>query len=220
MGLTAIVVSQAITPSEALEGFASTGVTTFTVLSIDAGGIQQVSVVLPIFCRMLGKPNTLWVAQVYLMDPIARSSAFLNNTLVVALNIFAVEAWSGRWFPLSELLIRSAAIRRGTMTLLGSSTNLVVDGLAKKSHTIGLDGRELHPSVPPWVMWLTCCQAVLSTSNTIASLMPLEDIQDSSHWRVEVRPFARCHLPTLVLCIRNWLDYIKLRHGERQVAQG
>jgi hypothetical protein len=131
MGLTAMVVSQAITPSEALEGFASTGVTTFTVLSIDAGGIQQVSVVLPIFCRMFGNPNTLWVAQVYLMDPIARSSAFLNNTLVVALYIFAVQAWSGRWFPLSELLIRSAAIRRGTMTLLGSSTNLVVDGLAK-----------------------------------------------------------------------------------------
>ncbi|MBW1900993.1 MAG: SLC13 family permease, partial [Deltaproteobacteria bacterium] len=59
-------------------------------------------------------------------------SAFLNNTPVVAIFIPAVSAWAKRCkFPVSKLMIplSYAAILGGTCTLIGTSTNLIVNGM-------------------------------------------------------------------------------------------
>lgn len=143
VGVTGMLLFQIITPSEALEGFANTGIATVAVLFVVADGIQRTSVLLPLFRVMLGKPNTLWVAQLRLMVPVALISAFLNNTPVVAMLITVVQSWSRRaGFPVSKLLmpLNNAAILGGTMTLLGTSTNLVVDGLAKEAQIKDADG--------------------------------------------------------------------------------
>lgn len=80
------------------------------------------------------------------MIPVAVISAFLNNTPVVAMLIPVVQSWSRRAnFPISKLLmpLNNAAILGGTLTLLGTSTNLVVNGLAIKNRILGtVDGTE------------------------------------------------------------------------------
>jgi di/tricarboxylate transporter len=66
------------------------------------------------------------------MGPAALLSAFLNNTPVVAVFVPAVKVWARRNnLNLSKLLIplSYASIAGGTCTLIGTSTNLVVNGL-------------------------------------------------------------------------------------------
>lgn len=142
LGLTAMLMFKIVTPQEATEGFANTGVITVAILFIVADGIQRTSVLLPIFRILLGKPKYLWEAQLRVMVPVALISAFLNNTPVVAMLIPVIQSWSRRAnFPAAKLLmpLNNAAILGGTLTLLGTSTNLVVDGLAKQTAVLGTD---------------------------------------------------------------------------------
>lgn len=68
----------------------------------------------------------------------ALSSAFLNNTAVVATLMGAVQR--NQEHPASRLLIPLSyfAILGGTLTLIGTSTNLVVDGLLRSMDFPGL----------------------------------------------------------------------------------
>jgi di/tricarboxylate transporter len=84
------------------------------------------------------------------MLPVAGLSAFLNNTPVVAIFIPAVQDWAKRHrLELSRLLIplSYASIAGGTCTLIGTSTNLVVNGL----YTERLGGEGLALFDPIWV---------------------------------------------------------------------
>ncbi|PXF40826.1 putative sulfur deprivation response regulator [Gracilariopsis chorda] len=144
LGLTLMLVLDIVSPSRGIEGFSNTGVMSVAILFIVAEGIQRTSVLLPIFRIVLGKPKYIWEAQLRIMLPIAFISAFLNNTPVVAMLIPVVQSWSRRAdFPISKLLmpLNNAAILGGTLTLLGTSTNLVVNGLAIESAILGtVDG--------------------------------------------------------------------------------
>jgi len=135
IGLTLMLVFRIVEPVDALAGFSNPGVAAVAVLFIVAEGVQRTSILLPVFRVLLGKPRWLWEAQIRLMLPVAIISAFLNNTPVVAMMIPVIQSWSRRaGFPVSKLLmpLNNAAILGGTMTLLGTSTNLVVAGLAKE----------------------------------------------------------------------------------------
>lgn len=151
LGLTAMLVLKIIEPAEAIEGFSNTGVMTVAILFIVAEGIQRTSVLLPIFRIVLGKPKYLWEAQLRVMIPVGAISAFLNNTPVVAMLIPVIQSWSRRsTFPVSKLLmpLNNAAILGGTMTLLGTSTNLVVDGLARDTCILTEDDKRTCPGLP------------------------------------------------------------------------
>lgn len=80
---------------------------------------------------VLGRhPNVFW-AQVRLFIPVMITSAFLNNTPIVALLIPIVIAWCRRQgvSPKKLLIPLSyAAVFGGTLTLIGTSTNLVIAG--------------------------------------------------------------------------------------------
>ena len=71
-----------------------------------------------------------------MMFPTMGLSAFMNNTPLVAMLIPAVTDWArANRFPISKLLIplSYAAILGGTCTLIGTSTNLVVQGMLLKA---------------------------------------------------------------------------------------
>ena len=85
--------------------------------------------------RVLGRPKSTLAAQTRMMLPVAAMSAFLNNTPVVAMMLPIVQDWAKRIgiSPAKLLMPLSwATILGGTVTIIGTSTNLVVTGLASK----------------------------------------------------------------------------------------
>jgi len=131
-GLTLLLVFGIITPTEGLAGFSNQGMLTVAVLYVVVTGLTETGAVGWIGQTLLGRPRSPGHARLRLMAPVAAVSAFLNNTPVVAIFIPAVQDWAKRYrLELSRLMIplSFASIAGGTCTLIGTSTNLVVDGL-------------------------------------------------------------------------------------------
>jgi predicted amino acid-binding ACT domain protein len=89
--------------------------------------------------KLLGTPKSAAGAQLRLMIPVTIVSAFLNNTPIVAVMIPIVLRWARTIrVSASQLLIplSYAAILGGTCTLIGTSTNLVIQGLLLDNYGI------------------------------------------------------------------------------------
>ncbi|MFL1484436.1 SLC13 family permease [Marinobacter sp. LN3S78] len=144
--LILLVITGVLTPASALAGFANPGVITIATLYVVAAGLKETGAVQWIARRMLGHPKSASGAQARLIGPTGVLSAFMNNTAVVAMFIPAVQDWAQRLnLPASKLLLplSYAAILGGTCTLIGTSTNLVVDGLLQSRLDIHLGLFEL-----------------------------------------------------------------------------
>lgn len=128
--LAVLSASGVLTASEALAGFSNAGLITVAAMFIVATGIHATGGIDMLVDRWLGKPKTVRSAQLRLCAPVILLSGFLNNTPVVATLIPAVSAW-GRKLGInsSKLMIplSYAAIMGGTLTLIGTSTNLIVN---------------------------------------------------------------------------------------------
>jgi di/tricarboxylate transporter len=130
--LGGLLISGVLTLADAFSGFANTGLMTIALLYVVAAGLKETGAIQFIAQRMLGQPTSERQAQVRLLLPTASLSAVMNNTAVVAMLIPAVQDWAQRIkIPVSKLLLPLSyvAIMGGTVTLIGTSTNLVVDGL-------------------------------------------------------------------------------------------
>ncbi len=130
--LTTLLVSGVLTPEEALAGLSNEGMVTVGVLYVVVSGLRETGSIAWIAQHLLGRPKSLPEAQFKVMAPVAALSAFLNNTPVVAIFIPALRDWAKRnRLSVSKLMIplSYAAIAGGTCTLIGTSTNLVVNGL-------------------------------------------------------------------------------------------
>ncbi len=146
-GLMILLLVGILTPQEALSGMANEGMATVALLFIVAAGLKDTGAIGWLSQAMLGRPKSIIVAQLRLMAPVMAMSAVLNNTPVVAMLIPAVNDWAKRQqFSVSKLMmpLSYAAIVGGTMTLIGTSTNLIVNGLyIEQSGTTGLGMWEL-----------------------------------------------------------------------------
>ena len=122
---------------DGLKGFSNKGLLTVACLFVVAAGISNTGALDYYMGKLLGNPRSVADAQLRLMGPIAAVSAFLNNTPVVAIMIPIVQKWCRKckispaqlFIPLSF-----ASILGGTCTLIGTSTNLVVDGMRKERY--------------------------------------------------------------------------------------
>jgi len=129
--LTVLSVAGVLTPVQALGGFANAGLITVAAMFVVAAGLHASGSIDLVVNRLLGVPHGERTAMLRIILPVLPLSAFLNNTPVVATLIPAINAWSRRiniapsrlMMPLSY-----GAILGGTMTLIGTSTNLVVNG--------------------------------------------------------------------------------------------
>ena len=141
-GLTLLLLAGVLSPEQALSGLANEGMVTVGVLYIVVAGLRETGGIGWIVHSVLGRPRSLQHAQIRLMAPVAAMSAFLNNTPVVAMFIPAANDWAKRnRLSVSKLMIplSYASIVGGTCTLIGTSTNLVVNGmLIKETNSAGL----------------------------------------------------------------------------------
>ncbi len=141
-GVTLLLVLGILSPEAALSGLANEGMVTVGVLFIVSAGLRETGAINWITDFLLGRPTSTSSAQMRVMAPVAAMSAFLNNTPVVAMLIPAVTDWARKYqLSISKLLmpLSYAAIVGGTCTLIGTSTNLIVNGLLiEESGTEGL----------------------------------------------------------------------------------
>ena len=133
LGAAAVLfLSGVLDEKAALAGFSNSGMITVGVLYIVVAGLQQTGALQWVSGQVLGMPKTPARALVRLMLPVMGASAFLNNTPVVAMFIPVVNDWCRKLrFSPSKLMIplSYAAIFGGLCSLIGTSTNLVVNGL-------------------------------------------------------------------------------------------
>lgn len=131
-GLAILLVSGIVAPEAALSGFSNEGMLTVAALYVVAAGLKETGAIQFITQKVMGNSSTVRSSQARIMFPVMVMSAFLNNTPIVASFIPALEHWSKRTrIPVSKILIplSYAAILGGTCTLIGTSTNLILNGL-------------------------------------------------------------------------------------------
>ncbi|MGO1233291.1 MAG: SLC13 family permease [Marinobacter sp.] len=118
-------------PEQALAGFSNPGLITVVALFVVAAGVHHSGGVDLLVHYLLGNPRTVRRAQARIALPVTLLSGFMNNTPVVATMIPAVHVWSRKiGISSSKLMIplSYAAILGGSLTMIGTSTNLVVNG--------------------------------------------------------------------------------------------
>ncbi len=121
-----------ITPSEILSGFANEQIMNIIMLLL-IGDIFRRTTILDIFFDKFFKyaktPRRFMLRMMIVVAPL---SAFLNNTPLVAILIPYIHNWSKKnKSSVSKLLIPLSfgAIMGGCITLIGTSTNMIVNGL-------------------------------------------------------------------------------------------
>lgn len=137
-----------ITPAEAFGGFSNPAPITVAALYIVARAVEKTGALQPLIRQTLGSGDGNRRGLARLLVPTAGASAFLNNTPIVAMLVPQVSEWAHQrerppsWYlmPLSF-----AAILGGTITLVGTSTNIVVSGLLEEAGMAPLTMFELTP---------------------------------------------------------------------------
>ena len=125
------------------------GLLTVGILFVVAAGLTETGALRLVTERLLGRPSSTRSAQLRLMAPVSVISAFLNNTPVVAMFMPVVREWCRRsnlapsqlFIPLSY-----AAVLGGVCTLIGTSTNLLVQGFL-------LEAQKTNPAVETFGMF-------------------------------------------------------------------
>ncbi len=121
-----------LTPSEILSGFANEQILIILMLLLIGEMIRNTGVLEGFFDKIFQRAKTYKGFLGRMILSVSVFSAFLNNTPLVAILMPYVNSWSHRQnISPSKLLIplSFAAILGGCTTLIGTSTNLIVNGL-------------------------------------------------------------------------------------------
>ncbi|MBB6184685.1 SLC13 family permease [Oleiagrimonas soli] len=192
MGAVAVLLLFGVlTPVQALAGFSNTAVLTVAVLFIVAAGLRGTGAIRWVGAWVLGKPRGAFLAQARLIGVSSSLSAFINNTPVVAMLTSAVEDWSRKsGISVSKLLLplSYATILGGLCSLIGTSTNLIVDGLAQAYP--GLP--QLRMFDPAWVGVPAALVGMLYLLTVGRWLLPdrrgaMEQARDTKEYVLEMR---------------------------------
>jgi di/tricarboxylate transporter len=132
-----------VTPDEGIAGFGNSATITVMAMFILSYGITRTGIIqiMRDFLVKWGGSNPS--QQILVMGAIVGPiTAFINNTAVVAIFLPIVEEWcKQRKISVSKLMIPLSyvTVLGGMITVIGTSTNILASGLAKK-----LTGQEFH----------------------------------------------------------------------------
>ncbi|GAE28849.1 SLC13 family permease [Halalkalibacter hemicellulosilyticus] len=129
--LATIILTGTLPVGDALRGFSNEGMLTVALLFFVAGAVQQSGILNSFITKALGDGKQQKKSMLKMMIPISGLSAFLNNTPIVVMFTPVVRDWcKEKGISPSKFLmpLSFAAIFGGTLTLIGTSTNLVIHG--------------------------------------------------------------------------------------------
>ncbi|OHE79566.1 MAG: sodium:proton symporter [Lysobacterales bacterium GWF1_69_6] len=131
--LASLLVLGLVTPAEALSGFSSEATITVAAMFVLSAGLAHTGALLSVG-RLFGRVKRPWLFMLLIMFVVGPISAFVNNTAAVAvfLPLVLAATAANRSSPSQVLIPLSyAAQMGGVCTLIGTSTNLLVNSLAK-----------------------------------------------------------------------------------------
>lgn len=126
------VVSKLPSITDAASGFGNSGLLTVGTLFVVVSGLVQTGAMGLIAEPLLGRPKTEAAAQLRMLVPVTTLSAVLNNTPIVAMFMPVCDDIAKKsGISPSKLFMPMAfaATLGGACTMIGTSTNLVVNGL-------------------------------------------------------------------------------------------
>ena len=214
-------------PDQALQGFASNGVMTIAALYIVVAGLRETGAMAWISRWVLGRPRSLMVAQSKLMFVTSALSAVVNNTPVVALFIPVAQEWSSRFgYSISKLLLpmNHLVILAGMCTLVGTSTNLIVNSLLVK--TVPDSGLSLFS-----LAWIGLPLTLIGFVYTLIASRwllpdrqsPVEQLQNAREYSVEARvtpngPLVGRSIAEVGLRSMRFAYVLEISRGDRLLA--
>ncbi|MCH7535671.1 MAG: SLC13 family permease, partial [Bacteroidetes bacterium] len=142
IAITVFVLTGILKPGEALSGFANVQLAVVMLLLTIGNVIQKTSFNDFLFKQVFGGVQTRKGFLARMMISVAGISAFFNNTPLVALMLPNVHQWckNNNISPSKMLIPLSyAAILGGCATLIGTSTNLIVNGIAVENNLPSLE---------------------------------------------------------------------------------
>ncbi len=134
--LVLVTVVGIVTPEEALVGFSNAGMLTVGFLYVVAAALRETGALDIAGSWILGKARTERGVLLRMAGSVTGMSAFLNNTPIVAMFIPVITDWCKKHRVESSRLLMPLSylsILGGTCTLIGTSTNLVVNGLMQEA---------------------------------------------------------------------------------------
>ena len=132
IAITTLSAFRVITPADVLSGFANEQIMNIIMLLLLGDVFRRTTVLDIFFDKVFKYAKTPKHFMFRMMTVVAPLSAFLNNTPLVAILIPYIHNWSKKnKTPVSRLLmpLSFAAILGGSATLIGTSTNMIVNGL-------------------------------------------------------------------------------------------
>lgn len=141
--LTVLLVAGEVTDSpnlprlrDAVSDFGNPGLITVGVLFVVVSGLVLTGAMSLITEPLIGRPKSVFAAQLRILLPVTTMSAFLNNTPIVAMFMPVCDdlCKKGNFSPSKLFLpMAYAATLGGVCTMIGTSTNLVVNAAIVKS---------------------------------------------------------------------------------------
>ncbi|MCE2495906.1 MAG: SLC13 family permease [Flavobacteriales bacterium] len=136
MAVLVLIITGVLTTDEFLKGFGNRQIAIIFMLIFITGALRDHFNLLSLLDKPFKSATTVRDMILRMTSIVAFGSSVLNNTPVVALMIPYIGEWSKkRGIAASQLLIplSYAAILGGMITLIGTSTNLVLNGFLEQS---------------------------------------------------------------------------------------
>ena len=142
---------------DALNVLLNKGLLTIVALLVVASGLKRTGAIAFLLGRMLSHTDSKFTLRAKLISSTATLSGFFNNTPLVAALIPYINQFSYDYnFNKSHLMmpLSFAAILGGSCTLIGTNTNLILDGwLIKNGYHEGFGIFEFTPIVLPIILF-------------------------------------------------------------------
>ncbi|HIY70824.1 MAG TPA: SLC13 family permease [Candidatus Luteimonas excrementigallinarum] len=160
--MTALLVLGVLSVPEALSGFSNQATVMVACMFVLSGALKANGALVAIG-ELLSRIRWRWLFLLVMLGLVVSVAAFINNTATVAvfLPLVLVATAANGWAP-SKFLIPLSYISQtaGVCTLIGTSTNLLVDSMARDAAGVGFT---IFEFAPLGIIFVGICSVYLLT---------------------------------------------------------